>query len=695
VPTEIAARSRSQPTSPSRIDDRRLALSLARLRPRLEAAFRAEPGADPALWDAFVTRLNRHFPALFGPLFALYGDRYDFFFHLERVLLLALRSWLDRPADLRDLDARREADPVWFLAERMVGATGYVDRFAGDLAGLRAKLPYLRELGVTYLHLMPLFEAPAANSDGGYAVSSYRQVNPALGTMDQLADLAAELRRQGISLALDFVFNHTSDEHAWALDLLDGGDPDDEETSAYLTFPDRALPDAYGRTLRDIFPETRPGSFTYRADLGRWVWTTFYGFQWDLNYANPTVFWRMAGELLFLANRGVEVLRLDAVAFVWKKLGTPSESLPEAHQVVRAYNALARIAAPALLFKSEAIVHPDEVASYIAPEECQLSYDPLLMALLWEALATRDARLLRQSLSHRLAVPPGCAWVNYVRGHDDIGWTFDDGDAAAVGINGFDHRRFLNAFYSGRFPGSFARGLPFQENPRTGDARIAGTTASLAGLEKALREEGPAEVDLAIGRILLLHAVTLGVGGIPLLYLGDELATRNDYAFRDEPDKADDSRWVHRPVTDWERAARRHDPTTVEGRVSTGLRHLIAVRQAHPVFGGNETDVVDPGNDRVFAYVRRHAGERLLVLANLTERPQPIAANTVRLHGLAYAFTDLVTDAPVALDAGTGLTLAPYQVAWLVPESSAEKDAPPLPISGAGVGSGLGSPSPR
>ncbi|CAA9568501.1 MAG: GH13_4 / GH13_16 / GH13_36 / GH13 / GH13_ 17 / GH13_31 / GH13_29 / GH13_30 / GH13_40 / GH13 _23 / GH13_18 / GH13_35 / GH13_2 / GH13_21 / GH13_20 [uncultured Thermomicrobiales bacterium] len=663
--SEVAA----QPQSLAPDADRRMELSLRRLRPRLEEAFRAEPDADPALWDAFSDRLDRHFPALFGPLVALYGDRYDFFFHLERVLLLALRSWLDRPADLRELDARREADPAWFQSERMIGAVAYVDRLAGDLAGLRTRLPYLRELGVTYLHLMPLFKVPAANSDGGYAVSSYRDVHPAFGTMAQLADLATDLRREGISLALDFVFNHTSDEHAWAGQLLAGADPDDEEASAYLTFPDRTLPDAYGRTLRDIFPATRPGSFTYRPDLGRWVWTTFYSFQWDLNYANPTVFWRMAGEMLFLANRGVEVLRLDAVAFVWKRMGTASESLPEAHLVVRAYNVLLRLAAPALLFKSEAIVHPDEVASYIAPDECQLSYNPLLMALLWEALATRRATLLRQSLAERLRIAPGCAWINYVRGHDDIGWTFDDGDAAAVGINGYDHRRFLNAFYTGRFPGSFARGLPFQENPRTGDARISGTTASLAGLEKALAEEGPAEVDLAVGRILLLHAVTLAVGGIPVLYLGDELATTNDYGYRDEGDKVDDSRWVHRPKFDWDRAARRDDPTTIEGRVSTGLRRLIAARRAHPAFGGNRTEVVDPGNDHVFAFVRRRGGDRVLVLANLTEAPQNVAANQLRVHGLAYAFADLVTDTPTTPDPDAGLTLAPYQVAWLVPGS--------------------------
>ncbi len=371
----------------------------------------------------------------------------------------------------------------------------------------------------------------------------------------------------------------------------------------------------------------------------------------------------MAAELLFLANQGVDVLRLDAVAFVWKRLGTSCENLPEAHLIIRAFNALVRIAAPALLFKSEAIVHPDDVAAYIAPEECQLSYNPLLMALLWEAIATRDARLLRESLRDRFRIDPCCAWVNYVRSHDDIGWTFDDGDAARLGIDPVGHRSFLNAFYTGRFPGGYARGLPFQENPRTGDARVSGTTASLAGLEKALREEGEPEVELAIRRILLLYGVVLAIGGIPLLYLGDELGTLNDYGYALDPAKAGDSRWVHRPAFDWERAARRHDPAAIEGRVSAGLRRLIELRRAMPALAGHETEIVDPGNDGVFAVVRRHAGRRLLVLANVTDRAQTVAANELRLHGLAYSFTDLVTGEAVATTAD--MVLAPYRLAWL------------------------------
>jgi glycosidase len=636
-------------------------LSLTRLLPRLEANFRKEAKADPDAWKTFSMRLRTNFGPLFGLLFHLYGSQYDFFYHLEQILVAAARMWLARPAELKALDAARESDPLWFQSQQMVGGVCYVDLFAGDLNGIRQKIPYFKELGLTYLHLMPLFLSPEEENDGGYAVSSYRQVNPALGTMAQLSQLATELRHNGISLVVDFIFNHTSNEHEWARRAQAG---EIEYQQYYRMFDDRTLPDRYEQSLRDIFPDRGSGSFTYQPDLYKWVWTTFYTFQWDLNYANPVVFTRMLEEMLFLANAGVEVLRLDAVAFIWKQMGTICENLPEAHMLIQAFNSLARIAAPSLLFKSEAIVHPDEVVKYISPAECQLSYNPLLMALLWNALATREARMLAYSMRERFRIDPHCAWVNYIRVHDDIGWTFSDEDAAGLGINGYDHRRFLNAFYTGRFFGSFARGLPFQENPRTGDVRISGTLASLAGLEKALQENNPAEIELAIRRIVLLHSIILSIGGIPLIYLGDEVGMLNDYSYRSDPAKAKDSRWVHRPFADWEGGmARRHDANTVEGRINAELRRLIELRKQHAALADGEMEVIPTNNDHVFGYVRRYHGERVLVLANFSEQEQAISANEIRLHGLGYTFADLVCGQTITL---TGdLRLEPYQFVWL------------------------------
>ena len=630
------------------------ARSLERLLPRLNERYHRFARSRPQEWQLFLTRLHRHFPRLFHLLLPLYGEQYDFFYHLESLLNVLADAWIDRPGELRTIDSQRELAPEWFQSNQMLGGVCYVDLYAGNLNGIRAKIPYFKELGLTYLHLMPLFRSPEGENDGGYAISSYREVDPRLGSMAELAGLAAELRQNGISLVVDFVFNHTSNEHEWALKAR-GGDP--EHLGYYLTFPDRSMPDAYEKTLREIFPEEHPGAFTFFDDIQRWVWTTFHSYQWDLNYRNPAVFNAMTAELLALANAGVEVLRLDAVAFIWKQMGTSCENLPEAHQIIQAFNAAARIAAPALLFKSEAIVHPDEVVRYVSPDECQISYNPLLMAMLWESLATRDVRLLDLSLRERFTLKPGCAWANYVRVHDDIGWTFSDEDAARLNIDAYGHRRFLNEFYTGRFVGSFARGLPFQENPKTGDCRISGTCASLAGLEKAVKEETEREVELAIRRILLIHAVILTAGGIPLIYLGDEIGTLNDYSYRNDPRKFNDSRWVHRPAADWQRMELRKDDTTNEGRVYLGLQRLIRLRKSCSALADGLLQGVDTGSSRVLGYLRINAGEQVLALGNFSEQPQILPANQLRLYGQSYRFTDLVSGAEIP--AGD-LTLEPY-----------------------------------
>jgi amylosucrase len=604
--------------------DRESERTYLRLLPRLERELSPSISDDRQGWQEFIARLHRNFPTLFQLYLSIYGDRYDFFFHLEDLLLSLARSWFARPQDLRVLDQAREADPLWFQSNRMLGGVCYVDRFAEDLEGIKSKIPYFQELGLTYLHLMPLFKAPEGENDGGYAVSSYREVHPPLGTMEQLASLARELRAAGISLVVDLVFNHTSDEHLWAEQAKLG---DEEYQDFYRIFQDRVMPDAYERNLREIFPEEHAGAFTFFPNsfkAGGWVWTTFHSYQWDLNYANPAVFNRMAEEMLYLANQGVEVIRLDAVAFIWKQMGTSCENLPEAHRLIQGFNAVARIAAPAMLFKSEAIVHPDEVVKYIDPAECQLSYNPLLMALLWNSLATRKARLLSQALENRFRIHPATAWINYVRVHDDIGWTFSDEDAAILGVNGYDHRRFLNEFYRGRFEGSFARGLPFQENSKTGDCRISGMCASLAGLEKALKEEGAAELELAVRRILLIHGVILTAGGIPLLYLGDEIGTLNDYSYLDDPAHQRDSRWVHRPRANREKYARRNDPTTVEGQIYQGLKKLIGLRKEHDAFSGGELEIIQSRNDHVLGFLRVHKDHHAFVFANFSETKQAV-----------------------------------------------------------------------
>ncbi len=639
---------------------------LRAIRGRLSARLN---GSNAPATGHFLARFDRYAPDIYQLLYSLYGIQADFARQLEAIFETAADAYSARTPALHRLDHDREANPTWYQHHEMMGAFLYVDQFAGTLAGVHENIPYFRELGLTYLHLMPLFKAPEGPSDGGYAVSSYRQVNEAFGTMEELRALADELNEAGISLVLDFVFNHTSDDHTWAQKAR-AGDP--HYQNYYFFFEDRTLPDAYEHTLREIFPDEHPGAFTYQPDIDRWVWTTFHSYQWDLNYGNPALFRQMLEEMLFLANIGVDVLRMDAVPFIWKKMGTPCENLPQAHTLIRAYNALVRIAAPGMIFKSEAIVHPDDVVKYLgtgewAGRECEISYNPLLMVELWEALATGYTHLLRLSIERRFSILPGnAAWVNYVRSHDDIGWGFADEDAEALGIHGFGHRQYLNRFYTGEEPGSFAVGYPFQFNPRNLDMRISGTTASLAGLEKALNDDDAWGIELAIRRVLLMYSIALSMGGLPLLHLGDEIGTLNDYTFLHDPARADDSRWHHRAPYDWKRHARRTDPTTIAGRVYEPMLNMIRLRKEQPSFGSaSSTRVLATINRRVYGYVKSMPGQgdQVLVLCNFTTEDQRIESIDLGWLETGARYHDLLSTRVIT--GGEGLILAPYEVLWI------------------------------
>jgi len=635
----------------------KLTSHLEGLKPALQTAL--DNGEE---WHRFEHRLGRHFDLLYHSLQDLYGDRDDFSTCLESILLAAASAYRARPVILKSRDEGREQDASWYLGKEAVGGVCYVDLFADNLTGLEKRLPYFKELGINYLHLMPLFQAPEGRNDGGYAVSDYRRVNPALGNMKQLTELISLFRENGISIVLDFIYNHTSDEHEWAQRAKRG---EREYQEFYYIYPNREIPDRYEENLREVFPEEKPGSFSYCEQLGQWVWTTFKSYQWDLNYGNPAVFKAMAEEMLYLANCGVDILRLDAVAFAWKEMGTACESLDKVHVLVTAFNQLAQIAAPSLLFKSEAIVHPDEVTRYINPRECQLSYNPLLMALLWEALATRDVKLLQHSMAKRFRIHADTSWINYIRSHDDVGWTFCDDDAAEVGINGHDHRQFLNRFYTGEFPGSFARGVPFQYSPETGDCRVCGSTASLAGLEKALNDEGEVEQALALSRILLLHSVLLSIGGIPLIYLGDEIATQNDYSYQDDRHKHNDSRWVHRHRFSSNDLESRNTTGTPANTLFARFKALIDLRKSTAALSGQDTDFIPSRNGQIFAYLRRHADKRLLALCNFSESSHSLALDIATGHFGDKPLTDLVNGE--TLHPGTQINFEPYQFRWLQP----------------------------
>lgn len=611
-------------------------------------------------------RVRQWAPRLHPLLDALYGSVTDTNALLERLVAMSLQAAQSRRPSLRRLDIERETDPSWFQRPDVIGYVAYADLFGGTLKGVADRLDYLAELKVSYFHLMKVLRAREGANDGGYAVLDYCDVDPTLGTWSDLEFLADELHDRGVSLCLDLVMNHTAREHEWA-DKARAGSK--QHRDYYLVFDDRTLPDQYERTLPEVFPEMAPGNFTWEPELSAWVWTTFNTYQWDLNYANPDVLAEMLGVMLTMANAGVDVLRLDAVAFTWKRMGTNCQNQPEAHLIAQVYRALLAIAAPAVLLKAEAIVAPSDLLPYLGVhhlqrDECQLAYHNQLMVNLWSSLAAGDASLACVALENLPPTPSSATWVNYVRCHDDIGWAISDDDAAAAGVTGHGHREFLARFFRGDFWGSYADGVPFSSNPDAGDERTCGSAAALCGVGRALRDGDDTALDLAVRRLELVYGVMFAFPGIPLVYMGDELGLDNDRSYLDDPEKADDSRWIHRPAMPWGVAARRDVDGSVEHRVFSTIRQYVDVRSAEPAMSaGGELAIQSFPDTAVLGWVRRHPHHgRFLGLANFANREARIPGESLRLAGLGAP--QLLVGSP-RFDGGD-LVLPAYGMAWYV-----------------------------
>ena len=548
------------------------------------------------------------------------------------------RLWEERPEPLKSLDRAREECPGWYRGHDLVGMLMYVDNFAGNLKGVRKKLDYLQECGVNYLHLMPLMESPEGKSDGGYAVSDFRKVQPKLGTMKDLTALASDCHDRGISLCLDFVMNHTSEEHEWARRARAG---EKEYQNRYFFYDSWDLPNWYEQTVPQVFPTTAPGNFTWCPEAGQVVMTTFYPYQWDLNYANPTVFNDMTENMLFLCNHGVDIIRLDAVPYIWKALGTSCRNLPQVHTLVRLMRLACEIVCPGTLLLGEVVMEPEKVTPYfgtVEKPECHLLYNVTTMATIWHTVATRDVRLLEHQLRQVFALPDTCVFLNYLRCHDDIGWGLDYGFLARFGWQEVSHKKYLNDYLTGAWPGSPARGELYNDDPGLGDARLCGTTASLCGVEKAREERDARAMERAIRLDAMLHALMFTLSGIPVLYSGDEVARENDTSYHQDPAKASDSRYLHRGKMDWKQAEKRKDPRTPEGQIFAAIRQQEKIREEYGMFD-DAADVwlLETGSDHILGIGRYIRGEKLLALFNFAEEKQTA---WVRDESL---FTDLMT----------------------------------------------------
>ncbi|MCR8908755.1 alpha-amylase family protein [Thermophilibacter sp. ET337] len=567
------------------------------------------PGATSAD-EVFLRRLRRHHDELRWLYMELY-DNADMFGELVSQLR---RFYDERPDALRALDAEREAQGAWYRSRDLLGMQMYVDNFAGNLKGVEDRLDYLERVGVNYLHLMPFLDTPAdrSRSDGGYAVSDFRRVKPELGTMEDLSRLARKCHGRGISLCMDFVMNHTSDEHEWARRARAG---EGEYMSRYFFVRDQGVIDRYTRDVPQVFPTTAPGHFTYLPELGQSVMTQFYPYQWDLNYRNPRVFNEMMYNFLYLANQGMDIIRIDAVPYIWKQLGTNCRNLPQVHTIVRMMRMIGEIVCPGIVLLGEVVMAPVEVVPYfgtVEKPECHMLYNVTTMATTWNAVACQDTRLLRGQLEAVCGLPREYTFLNYLRCHDDIGWGLDYVTLSAWGMQEVPHKAYLNRYFQGLEPGSTSRGELYNADPVTGDARFCATTASMCGVEAAGFEGDEAAMEVAVRKDVTLHAYLLAQSGLPIVYSGDEVAQVNDYSYKDDPERAEDSRYIHRGRFDWSLVDRADEPGTVQARVFSALRALEAVRRAQEVFdAGAEVTIVDYSDPAVL-WIRRRAGEKTL-----------------------------------------------------------------------------------
>nr|WP_242984474.1 alpha-amylase family glycosyl hydrolase [Clostridium sp. chh4-2] len=562
-----------------------------------------------------------------------------------------------RKASLKARDLKKCEDQGWFKQSGMLGMMMYVDNFADNLKGMEKKLDYLKKCHVNYIHLMPLLDTTEGKSDGGYAVSDFRKVQESLGTMEDLEELTGSCHKQDMNVCLDFVMNHTSEDHEWARRARNG---EGEYMDRYFFFDNDRIPSEYEKTVPQVFPTTAPGNFTYLPENGHYVMTTFYPYQWDLNYRNPVVFNEMMYNFLFLANQGIDIFRIDAVPYIWKELGTSCRNLPQVHTIIRMMRMIGEIVCPGVLLLGEVVMEPEKVVPYfgtLEKPECHMLYNVTTMATIWNSVATRDTRLLKKQMDILSGLPKQYVFLNYLRCHDDIGWGLDYDTLKWWGMEEIPHKRYINDFFTGKFPGSFSRGELYNEDPVTQDARFCGTTASMCGIEKALEEQDKVMEERGIQLDLMLHAYMFTLSGIPILYSGDEIGQLNDYSYKLDAKKADDSRYVHRGKFSWDLEKLTLSPDTVQGKLFDGLSRLEMVRRSEQVFDASaDTYTLETGDQGILCLVREKQGEKLIGLFNFSEDDKTAVLNQEGIY------RDLITNTVMSVGE---VKLEGYDYLWL------------------------------
>lgn len=603
----------------------------------------------------FEQRFARHYDELKWLYCELYENQWEAF----EELCGQLWNWYkNRKADLKKLDRKREKNPDWYKKNDLLGMMMYVDAFAGTLKGVEEKLDYLKACNVNYLHLMPLLESPKGRNDGGYAVADFRKVQPELGTMKDLEDLADRCREEGISICLDFVMNHTSEDHEWAKKARQG---DPEYQRRYYFYDNYDLPAQFEKTVPQVFPTTAPGNFTWLPEMNKFVMTTFYPYQWDLNYWNPTVFNEMVYNMLNLTNKGIDIIRIDAVPYIWKVLGTNCRNLPQVHNIVRMMRMICEIVCPAVILLGEVVMEPSKVVPYfgsVEKPECHMLYNVTTMASTWHTVATGDVRLLRRQMDIVSKLPKEYVFLNYLRCHDDIGWGLDYDYLKQFDCLEVPHKKYLNDFLTGQYPGAFGRGELYNSDPTSGDARLCGTTASLCGIEKASWEQNEGALEQAVRFDIMLHGYMFVQSGIPVLYSGDEIGQLNDYSYHEDPDKCQDSRYIHRGRFQWDLAEERKEKGTLQNQIFETLSMMEEIRAKYSVFDA-KADVwtLDTWDNAILGIGRWFNGEKLIALFNFSGQDK-----VAWIDEEDGEYTDLLTGAVME---AKGVQIPAYGIWWL------------------------------
>ena len=541
-------------------------------------------GSGKTINKKFIDKFSMYYDELKWLYIELYNNEFTF----SRLCDNMEKAYSKRSADLKKLDKVREEDKQWYKSPDMVGTMIYADDFADTLSGVQKKLGFVQKLNINMLHLMPFLDSPKAASDNGKAVSNYKKIRSDLGKMEDLKSLAQACHRKNICICSDFIMNHTSSSHIWAKKAQNG---EGEYMSRYFFYDNPDIPNSYDLTVPQVYPATAPGNFTYIPEIDHFVMTTFYPYEWDLNYSNPKVFNEMVNNLLFLANQGIDMFKLKDISYIWKEIGTNCRNLKQVHTIIRMLRIITEVVCPGVLLMGDAEGSLEDIVSYFGTEdkpECHLVIDKDASDTIWHTMATGNCKLIKRRLDKVNTVSKDNIFVNYLRSFDPIDWRLDYDILKEDEIDPAAHRKYLNDFFTGKITEGIAYGEIVNDDPIVMEDKLEGSVMALCGLKTVSASLDDSSIETAIRKIILLYAYLMMEAGIP---------------------------WVHC-------ADIKTDPKTnsIRGRLFNELCKLESLRQNERVFNFYADKwTLDTWDEGTLAMGRYFEGQKVIAVFNFTE----------------------------------------------------------------------------